>query len=83
MRAASDSTSRSRTISGPRVMIPNGVANSPIAWIAPRVSRQRPSAGWYGSVAVPTATCSRVHDRRVSSRRRTATRFVLTRIDDP
>ena len=45
MRAASDSTSRSRTIIGPRVMIPNGVANSPIAWIAPRVSRQRPSAG--------------------------------------
>ena len=76
-------TSTSRTIIGPRVMSPIGVRASPSASIAPRVRRKRPSAGWYGSVAVPTTTCSRFHDRRASSRRSTSTRFVLTRIDVP
>ena len=53
---AADRTSTSRTISGPRVIRLNGVRASPSATIAPRVRRNRPSAGWYGSVAVPTAT---------------------------
>ena len=38
-------TSTSRTIIGPRVMSPIGVRASPSASIAPRVSRNRPSAG--------------------------------------
>ena len=82
-RAASDSTSRSRTIIGPRVMRPNGVAPSASAVIAPRVSRNRPSAGWYGSVALPMATVSCRQDGRASSRRSTSTTFGLTRIDVP
>ena len=45
-RAASASTSMSRTISGPRVMIPNGFDASASASMQPRVSRKRPSAGW-------------------------------------
>ena len=73
----------SRTIIGPRVMRPIGVRAVPSASIAPRVSRKWPSAGWYGSVAVPTTTCSRRHERRASSRVSTSTRLVLTRIDVP
>jgi hypothetical protein len=82
-RDAVERTSTSRTTIGPRVINPNGVRASPSATMAPRVSRKRPSAGWYGSVAVPIATCSRRHERRVSSRVRTSTTFVLTRIDLP
>ena len=52
---------------------PERSANSPNAWIAPRVRRQRPSAGWYGSVAVPTATCSR---------RRTAAQLATEDLDE-
>ncbi len=48
-----------------------------------RVSRKRPSAGWYGSVAVPSATSSRAQDGRASSRRSTSATFVFTRIDRP
>ena len=48
-----------------------------------RVSRNLPSAGWYGSVAVPRATSSRGQDRRASSRRSTSATFVLTRIERP
>ena len=76
-------TSTSRTTIGPRVISPNGVRDSPSATIAPRVNLNRPSAGWYGSVAVPMATCSRRHDRRASSRVRTSTILVLTRIEVP
>jgi hypothetical protein len=38
-------TSTSRTIIGPRVMMPNGVREAPSASSAPRESRKRPSAG--------------------------------------
>ena len=80
---ASTSTSRSRTIIGPRVMIENGLDASRKASRQPRVTRYRPSAGWYGSVAAPTATCSCSHDERASSRLSTSATFVLTRIDVP
>jgi hypothetical protein len=43
--AAATSTSMSRTISGPRVMIPNGLAAAPSTSMQARVSRYRPSAG--------------------------------------
>jgi hypothetical protein len=43
--AAATSTSRSRRISGPRVMIENGFAASPSASMHARVRRYRPSAG--------------------------------------
>jgi hypothetical protein len=82
-RAASTSTSRSRTIIGPRVMIENGFAAAASSSTQARVSRYRPSAGWYGSVAAPTATCSCFHDGRASSPRRTSATFTLTRIERP
>ena len=66
-RAASTSTSTSRTIIGPRVMIENGFAAPASTSRHARVSRYRPSAGWYGSVAAPIATCSNGHDGRASS----------------
>ena len=43
--AAAASTSMSRTIIGPRVMIPNGVAAAPSTSMHARVSLYRPSAG--------------------------------------
>ena len=45
---ASTSTSRSRTIIGPRVMIPNGFDASRSTSRHARVSLYLPSAGWYG-----------------------------------
>ena len=62
-RAAAARTSRSRTTSGPRVTIENGVPDDASSPMHARVSRNRPSAGWYGSVAVPSATSSRCHER--------------------
>ena len=44
---------------------------------------KRPSAGWYGSVAVPSATSSRCHEGRASSRRSTSATFGLMRIERP
>ena len=73
--AASRSTSMSRTTSGPRVMIENGVHACASSTMQARVSRKRPSAGWYGSVAVPIATSSGTHDFLSSSRRRTSAMF--------
>ena len=81
--AASASTSMSRTIIGPRVMIENGVAARPSTSMHARVSLYRPSAGWYGSVAAPIATSRRFHDGRASSRRSTSATFTFTRIDRP
>ena len=49
----------------------------------PRVSRYRPSAGWYGSVAAPMATSSRRQPRRASSDRSTSTTLTLTRTFEP
>ena len=82
--AASTSTSTSRTISGPRVIIVERV-RAPRASTSrqARVSRYRPSAGWYGSVAAPIATGSPRHDGRASSRRSTSATLTLTRIDVP
>ena len=79
-RAARASTSTSRTIIGPRVMIANGFAWSASASMHARVSRYRPSTGWYGSVAAPIVTPSRSHDARASSRRSTSATFVFTRM---
>ena len=76
-------TSTSRTTSGPRVTIENGVPLASSSARHARVSRNRPSAGWYGSVAVPSATSSRCHDRRASSRRSTSATFDFTRIERP
>jgi hypothetical protein len=45
-RAASESTSTSRTIIGPRVIRLKGFENSAKAPMQPRVSRYLPSAGW-------------------------------------
>jgi len=50
------------------------------ASIHARVSRYRPSAGWYGSVAAPIVTDSRCHDGRVSSLRSMSAMFVFTRM---
>jgi hypothetical protein len=44
--AASTSTSMSRTIIGPRVMILSGFAAWASTWRQARVSLYRPSAGW-------------------------------------
>jgi hypothetical protein len=79
-RAASHSTSRSRTIIGPRVMIENGFAASRRTSRQARLSLYRPSAGWYGSVAAPIAIPSDSHDGRDSSLRSTSATFVLTRM---
>ena len=81
--AASTSTSMSRTIIGPRVMIPNGFAASRNTSRHARVSLYFPSTGWYGSVAAPTVTCSCRHVGRPSSLRNTSATFVFTRIDVP
>jgi hypothetical protein len=70
-------------MSGPRVMIENGLAASENASMQARVRRYRPSAGWYGSVAAPTATTSRCQEGRASSRLRTSATFVLTRMLEP
>ena len=78
-RAASASTSTSRTMRGPRVMMLNGVRAAPSTRMQPRVNRYRPSAGWYGSVAAPMATSSRRQPRRASSARSTSTTLTLTR----
>ncbi len=82
-RAASLSTSMSRTMSGPRVIRWSGVRCAASWPMQARVSRNRPSAGWYGSVAVPTATRSAFQDGRPSSRPSTSAMFVFTRIDVP
>jgi hypothetical protein len=82
-RAARSSTSRSRTIIGPRVMIENGFAASASTSRHARVSRYRPSAGWYGSVAAPIATCSFSQLARASSRASTSATLILTRIERP
>ncbi len=63
--------------------IENGVPERANSRRQARVSRNRPSAGWYGSVAVPSATSSRSHDGRASSRRSTSATFVFTRIERP
>ena len=73
----------SRTTSGPRVTIENGVHAASSSTRHARVSRNLPSAGWYGSVAVPSATSSRCHERRASSRRSTSATFDFTRIERP
>ncbi len=73
----------SRTTSGPRVMIENGVRACDSSIRQARVSLNRPSAGWYGSVAAPIETVSRCQDGRPSSRRSTSATFVLTRIERP
>ena len=73
----------SRTTSGPRVTIEYGVQAAASSTRQARVRRNFPSAGWYGSVAVPSATSSRFHDARASSRRSTSAMFGLTRIDRP
>ncbi|MCV7265179.1 hypothetical protein H7J82_19425 [Mycolicibacterium poriferae] len=44
----------------------------------PGISAYRPSARWYGSVFVPSATVSRDHDGLRSSRRNTSATLVLT-----
>jgi hypothetical protein len=64
----------------PFVRIEKGVPDSASAPITPGINLYRPSARWYGSVFVPSATCSRFQLGRASSRRSTSTRFVLTTI---
>ena len=49
------------------VISEKGVRARPSSTMHARVRRKRPSAGWYGSVAAPTATLSRAHDARPSS----------------
>ena len=44
------------------------------------INRYRPSARWYGSVAVPIAMCSPFHRGAASSRRNTSGAFTLTTI---
>jgi hypothetical protein len=73
----------SLTMSGPRVMIEKGLAAWAKTSMQARVSRYRPSAGWYGSVAAPTTTPSRCQDGRASSRLSTSATFVLTRMLAP
>ena len=64
-------------------MRPNGSRPTASAVIAPRVSRKRPSAGWYGSVAVPMATGSCLQDATRELAASTSTMFGLTRIEAP
>ena len=80
---ASASTSASRTISGPRVMIEKGLWAAKSSSRQARVSLYRPSAGWYGSVAAPIATPSPRQLSRASSRCSTSATFVFTRIERP
>ena len=82
-RAAAWRTSMSRTISGPRVTMESGVPDAASSRMHERVSRNRASAGWYGSVAVPSATSSCFQEGRASSRRSTSATFGLMRIDRP
>ena len=81
--AASASSSASRTISGPRVMMSKGFEASRSTSMHARVSRYRPSAGWYGSVAAPITTCSPAQLARASSTRRRSAMLSFTRIDVP
>jgi hypothetical protein len=64
-------------------MIENGFDASRKTSRQARVSLYLPSAGWYGSVAAPIATCSCSHDERASSRLSTSATLVFTRIDVP
>ena len=64
-------------------MIENGVQASASSTRHARVSRKRPSAGWYGSVAAPIETLSRCHVGRASSSRNTSATFTFTRIERP
>ena len=73
----------SRTTRGPRVIRPNGLRAADRTSRQRRVSRYRPSIGWYGSVAAPIATSSRFQVRRASSRRRISGMLTFTRIDWP
>ena len=72
----------SRTTIGPLVTRPIGVRAVARCSSARRVSRYSPSMGWYGSVAVPMAICSRAHEGLPSSRARTSGKFVFTRITE-
>ena len=62
--AARASSGRSRRSRVPFVSTDSGVPLSASAVTMPGMSAYRPSARWYGSVLVPSATSSRRHDRR-------------------
>ena len=78
--ATSRIRSRSRSSSGDFVSTEHGLAKSRNASQIPRISLYRPSTHWYGSVFVPIATCSRFHDGRASSTRRTSGTLIFTTI---
>ena len=73
----------SRTIRGPRVTMESGVPDAASSRMHERVSRNRASAGWYGSVAVPRATSSCFQEGRASSRVSTSATFGFTPIERP
>ncbi len=68
----------SRTISVPFVMIESGIGRCASISRVRRVTRYRPSPGWYGSVLVPSATLP--SRGRRSSRPRTSGKLTLTSI---
>ncbi|MFN8635419.1 MAG: hypothetical protein U0893_16355 [Chloroflexota bacterium] len=70
----------SRITSGDVVTSPTGVRKSRNASSACRVSRNRPSAGWFASVLVSMVTVPRFRDRRHSSLRNMSIGFDLTKI---
>ena len=70
----------SRSSSGDLVSTEHGLRASSICSQTARVIPYLPSTHWYGSVFVPSATCSPFHDGRRSSARRTSGRLTLTTI---
>ena len=56
----------------------NGLPASVSVSAMPRVSRYRPSHGWYGSVFVPSAIVSPAHLGSASSARSRSTALILT-----
>jgi hypothetical protein len=73
-------SSMSRSSSGDFVSTEQGVRESRMASHTPGSSSYLFSTHWYGSVLVPSATCSRVHRGRMSSARATSGVLTLTTI---
>ena len=70
----------SRSSSGDLVSTEQGVRESRIASHTPGISSYFFSTHWYGSVLVPSATCSRFHLGRISSTRASSGVLTLTTI---
>ena len=73
-------SSMSRSSSGDLVSTEHGVRESRIASQMPGISLYFFSTHWYGSVLVPSATCSRFQRGFVSSARATSGALTLTTI---